>query len=325
MASLDYNGAIPTGMRSLTETEVELLLEPERVAAAIEDAFRDRYASVVIPPRTFMDLGGRGTFLVMPCCDRNGRTLGMKLVLIPGTPGRTLQATYLLFDVETSQVRLLVPANYLTDVRTAATSAVATRHLARPNARVLGIFGTGRQAWAHLQVFSRLWEFERILVCGSSAAASAAFAHRVREAMRLKVESADAASCAASADLICTCTTAESPLFDGHLLRPGAHLNLVGAFQPHAREVDDVAIQRSRIVVDTYEGALAEAGDLIIPLKSKVISRQHIVSDLPDLLSQRQWVRRSDDDITLFKSVGCALEDLAAAELLLVNAADEPA
>ena len=311
-------------MRSLTETDVELLLDPERVVTAIESAFRDRYASVVIPPRTFMDLGGRGTFLVMPCCDRNGRTLGMKLVLIPCTAGKTLQATYLLFDVETNQVRMLMPANYLTDLRTAATSAVATRYLARPEARVLGIFGTGRQAWAHLQVFTRLWNFDRILVCGSSAEKSASFGDMAREKLGVEVEPVNAETCAAISDVICTCTTSKQPLFDGNLLRNGTHLNLVGAFQPGAREVDDIVVRRSRIVVDTFEAAMSEAGDLIIPLNNKVIARDDIISDLCNALSQHTSVRRSNKDITLFKSVGCALEDLAAAELMLVNPAEKP-
>jgi alanine dehydrogenase len=311
-------------MRSLTETDVELLLDPERVVTAIENAFRDRYASVVIPPRTFMDLGGRGTFLVMPCCDRNGRTLGMKLVLIPCTAGKTLQATYLLFDVETNQVRMLMPANYLTDLRTAATSAVATRHLARPEARVLGIFGTGRQAWAHLQVFTRLWNFERILVCGSSAEKSASFAEMAREKLAAEVESADADRCAASSDVICTCTTSKQPLFDGTALRPGTHLNLVGAFQPHAREVDTNTVRNAKVVVDTYEAALTEAGDVILPLKEDAISREHVLAELSEVVGKKLPVRESSQDITLFKSVGCALEDLATAELVEESSQSSP-
>jgi ornithine cyclodeaminase/alanine dehydrogenase-like protein (mu-crystallin family) len=309
-------------MRSLTETEVELLLDPERVVAAIEDAFRHRFGSVVIPPRTFIDLGGRGTFLVMPCCDRNGRTLGMKLVLIPGTPGKTLQATYLLFDVETNQVRMLMPANYLTDLRTAATSAVATRYLARPDSRVLGIFGTGRQARAHLQVFTRLWNFDRVLVCGSSAASSSGFAGAMREELGVEVEVADARSCAAGSDVICTCTTSKQPLFDGTVLRPGTHLNLVGAFQPHAREVDTVTVRNARIVVDTREAALTEAGDVIVPLNEGAISREHVLAELSELARNILPVRQSIRDITLFKSVGCALEDLATAELLEQSSQD---
>jgi len=105
-------------------------------------------------------------------------------------------------------------------------------------------------------------------------------------------------------------------LFNGDWVRPGTHLNLVGAFQPDAREVDDVTIRRARIVVDTYEGALAEAGDLIIPMRKGVVPRSHIVADLSRLVAGKPVGRRNADEITLFKSVGCALEDLVAAELV---------
>jgi ornithine cyclodeaminase len=134
--------------------------------------------------------------------------------------------------------------------------------------------------------------------------------------LKATVESVYSRACAAESDVLCTCTTSHKPLFDGHLLRPGTHLNLVGAFQPHTREVDDITIQRSRVIVDTYEGALAEAGDLLLPLKAGIIVRSHILADLHQLVSQKPVIRRGPDDITLFKSVGCALEDLVAAELV---------
>jgi len=139
------------------------------------------------------------------------------------------------------------------------------------------------------------------------------------EVLSLAVEPADARTCAAQSDVICTCTTARDPLFDGDLLRPGTHLNLVGAFQPHAREVDAVTIQRSRVVVDTYDAALAEAGDVLIPMREGLITRAHLLADLHELTAGN-LVRRNRDEITVFKSVGCALEDLVAAELLRGNA-----
>ncbi len=116
-------------------------------------------------------------------------------------------------------------------------------------------------------------------------------------------------------DVLCTCTTANEPLFDGRLLRPGTHLNLVGTFQDRTREVDDETVKRARVVVDTYEGAMAEAGDLLIPLRNGVIARDHILADLHELASGRKTGRTAPDDITLFKSVGCALEDLVTAML----------
>ncbi len=306
---------------TLAEDDVRRLLVPARLIAAIEAAFRDRYPSTLIPTRTHLNVAG-GVFLIMPCYDRAGHALGMKLVMVQDNPARPrdrIQATYLLLDPKTAQPTLLLPANYLTDLRTAATSAVATKFLAREDAKTLGIFGAGRQARAHLRLLPLVRRFERVLICGKDRDTTRRFIQEISPELAPPIEPADAQTCAADSDVLCTCTTAKTPLFDGHLLRPGTHLNLVGSFQPHTREVDDVTVQRSRVVVDTYDGALAEAGDLLIPMKNGLITRSHILADLHELVSGKKAARTGENDITLFKSVGCALEDLAAAELVLAR------
>ena len=174
----------------------------------------------------------------------------------------------------------------------------------------------GRQARAHIQVLPLVRRFERVLVCGNHPAQAREFATQMSQEINRPVESVDAQACATQSDVLCTCTTSQVPLFDGKLLRPGTHLNLVGAFQPHAREVDSRTVKRARVVVDTYDGALAEAGDLLLPVKEGVISRDHIAADLNQLLTGKKQGRTSPSELTLFKSVGCALEDLATAELL---------
>lgn len=305
-------------MRVLTENEVRKRLQPAQVIAAIEAAFRDHYHSTVVPPRSFMNLAA-GTFLIMPCYDKARQTLGMKLAMVqnqPEKPEDRVQATYMLLDPRTAQPVLIVPANYLTDLRTAATSAVATKFLARDNARVLGVFGTGRQARAHIQVMPLIRQFERVLVCGREAAASCAFVQEMSAEMQLPIEPADAETCATESDVICTCTTSPKPLFDGSVLRPGTHLNLVGAFQPHTREVDSATVLRSRVFVETYEGVLAEAGDLLVPMQEGCVHRDHIAGDLHELVSGKKRGRIDKASITLFKSVGYALEDRVTAELL---------
>jgi ornithine cyclodeaminase/alanine dehydrogenase-like protein (mu-crystallin family) len=305
-------------MVTLTEDDVRQRLDPAQVITAIESAFRDRYLSTVIPNRTHLPTT-QGVFLIMPCYDRAANAMGMKLVVVQNKPARPddrIQATYLLFDSNTARPRLAASANYLTDLRTAATSAVATKFLARENVRILGIFGIGRQARAHIKVLPLVRRFERVLVCGTDPAKAREFAKKMSEEVRLQVESTDAGNCAGQSDVLCTCTTSQVPLFDGSLLPPGTHLNLVGAFQPHAREVDSRTVQRAHLVVDTYDSALAEAGDLLIPIKEGVISRDHIAADLNELLTAKKPGRMSPSEITLFKSVGCALEDLVTAELL---------
>ncbi|SRR6266567_813432 len=322
----------------LTEADVRRLLHPVQLCAALESAFRDRYPSISLPPRTHAELA-HGIFLAMSCYDRAANTLGMKLVLVRDqaqthaepqhhepvdadaalTEGR-VQATYLLLDPETAQPRLTIAANYLTDLRTAATSAVATKFLARPEASTLGIFGTGRLALTHLSVLPLARSFQRALVCGRNPSRSAEFVRKVSaEFPGLAITAVDARTCAAQSDVLCTCTSNNAPLFDGRDLRPGTHLNLVGAFRAQTREVDTLTIQRSRVVVDTYVAALSEVGELSIPLQEGAITRDHIAADLHELVSGSKQGRRSPDEITIFKSVGCALEDLVAAELLLAS------
>jgi ornithine cyclodeaminase len=320
----------------LTEADVRRLLDPVELCLALESAFRDRYPSISLPPRTHAELA-HGIFLAMSCYDGAANTLGMKLVLVrdkdvrdinvrdqvepaqinpPLTEGR-IQATYLLLDPNTAQPRLTIAANYLTDLRTAASSAVATKFLARPDVSTLGIFGTGRLALAHLTVLPLARKFQRVLICGRNSVRSAEFVQKVSPQFpNLTITVADARTCAAQSDVLCTCTSNSAPLFDGRDLRPGTHLNLVGAFRPETREVDTHTIARSRVVVDTYLAAL-EVGELVIPLQEAAIARDHVAADLHELISGKKQGRRSPQEITIFKSVGCALEDLVAAELLL--------
>jgi alanine dehydrogenase len=302
----------------LTEADVHRLLDPRTLIPAIEEAFRFRYPATLMPARTQMKVGD-GVFLIMPCYDRAGHGLGMKLVKYnenPSVAAERVQATYILLDVESGCAKLVIPANYLTDARTAATSAVATKFLAREESKVLGVFGTGREARAHLQIMRHVRPFERALVTGRDPGRSREFAQEMEHELGMKVEAVYSRTCAAESDVLCTCTTSKTPLFDGNMVRKGTHINAVGSFQPSTRELDDVCVRRSRIVVDTYDGTLAEAGDLLIPMKSGVIKRESLLADLHELTSGRKAVRSSPSDITLFKSVGNALEDLAAAELL---------
>lgn len=315
----------------LTEADVLRCLDPQVLVGAIELAFRTRYPAVAIPPRTQVQLAN-GIFLAMSCYDATGPVLGMKLVQVLDRAskaredwlgGGRVQATYLLLDAETAAPRLTIEANYLTDLRTAATTAVATRFLARSDASTLGIFGTGRLARTHLRVLPLVRNFRRVLVCGRNPARSAEFVQQENLGIPgIEIMAADARTCAAKADVICACTSSSEPLFDGRDLRAGGHVNLMGAFQPHTREADTLTIQRSRVFVDSYHAAKSEMGELLIPQKEGEIADDHVAGDLHELVSGKRKGRQSAEEVTVFKSVGCALEDLVAAELLLARSAD---
>jgi ornithine cyclodeaminase/alanine dehydrogenase-like protein (mu-crystallin family) len=250
----------------------------------------------------------------MPCFDSELHAAGVKIVSVSAQAG--VSATYALLDASSGKTLAVMEANCLTDQRTAATSAVATDLLARRDAKSLGVFGSGRQAVAHLTMLRHVRDFRRFFVCGSSRSDLTPFVARMKTEHGIQIEAVDAEICVRESDVLCTCTTSPEPLFKGEWLPSGAHLNLVGAFQPETREVDDETIKRARVVVDTYEGTMAEAGDLLIPIKRGVIDAGHVIADLHQIVSGKKTGRTSAGDITLFKSVGCALEDLVAAKLI---------
>jgi alanine dehydrogenase len=306
-------------MLSLSEQQVRELAPASDVIHAIGHAFaRDFSATLRMPVRTSLPLEDGGVLLLMPAFDSAMGYAGVKLVTVTRAGG--VNAAYDLLNANTGEILARMEANWLTDLRTAATSALATDLLARHDVQTLGIFGSGRQATAHFAVLPHVRRFSRFLVCGSGHADLRAFCSRMKQDYRIDVEPADAATCAGESDVICTCTTSPLPVFEGCMLRPGAHLNLVGAFQPETREVDDEAVRRSRIVVDTYDGALSEVGDLLVPLQKGVISREQVIGDLHEIASGKKPGRSSAADITLFKSVGCALEDLVTATLIYQRA-----
>jgi ornithine cyclodeaminase/alanine dehydrogenase-like protein (mu-crystallin family) len=306
-------------MRYFSERQVRELARPDEVIRALREAFTlDFSTTLQMPVRTQLDLGS-GILLIMPCYDSALHAAGVKIVTVTSQTG--VHATYQLLDSANGELLAVMAANYLTDLRTAATSALATDLLARQEASTLGVFGSGRQAIVHLTVLPCVRRFERFLVCGSSRQDLDAFRRKMQIEYAIEVETVGAEGCARESDVICTCTTATAPLFDGHWLRPGTHLNLVGAFQQHTREVDDETVRRARIVVDTYDGCLEEAGDLLIPLRNGSMLPEHILADLHEIASGKKHGRTQPGDITVFKSVGCALEDLVTAQLVFKQAA----
>jgi alanine dehydrogenase len=296
-----------------SEDQVRNVLNIDDVVRAIKEAFTRGFATVHMPARTMLKMDD-AVLLVMPCYDSTLHVAGVKLVSVSAKA--RVQAVYELLDPQTGIALARMEANYLTDLRTAATSAVATELLARKDVETLGIFGSGRQATSHFAVLSRVRNFKRFLVCGSGRSDMATFCANMKKEFDLNIERADAETIARESDVICACTSSPSPLFDGGWLRPGTHLNLVGAFQPETREVDDTTIKRAYVVVDAYDGALQEAGDLLIPVKNGTIDLLHIAADLHEIASGKRPARISDDAITVFKSVGCALEDLVTAQLI---------
>jgi ornithine cyclodeaminase/alanine dehydrogenase-like protein (mu-crystallin family) len=278
---------------------------------ALERAFKDP-APTIAPQRTSMDVPSGGALWLMPAAGPAGT--GVKLVTInPANPTAGLpfiHGAYALFAPGSLALEAVIEGGALTGLRTAAVSGLATRYLAHNDAHKLVLFGAGVQAHTHLDAMVSVRDIDSVRIVSRSPGPVERLVARARE---LGMDAAAGTPAdVADADIICTCTTNETPVFDGKLLSAGAHVNAIGAYQPHTREVDDATVRRSRIVVETRAAALAEAGDLIIPISSGVLPESGIVADLAGLVAGAE-VRRSDADITLFKSVGIAVEDLAVA------------
>jgi ornithine cyclodeaminase len=209
----------------------------------------------------------------------------------------------------------IIDGGELTARRTAATSALAARYLARTDAEELLVCGTGRLSLNLIQAHAEMRPLKRIHVWGRSAAGAEKTAAEARR-LGLPAEAVTEIEAAArSADIISCATLSSQPLIHGDWLKPGAHLDLVGGFKPDMRETDDAAIRRARVFVDTRAGAMSEAGDIVQPLQSGVLLPEAIHAELSELVTGTKPGRLGDSDITLFKSVGAALEDLAGAIL----------
>lgn len=285
--------------------------------AALVDALHGAFVrGAQVPLRHAHALSPSDTLLLMPAWDE--RLLITKLVtVIPGAPS-TVEATVLAMDRATGHPLAVLDGEALTLRRTAATSALAARHLALPEVDTLLVVGTGRlAAWmarAHVALRPGL---QRLLMWGRRPAAAQALAAELAAEGLPAAAAVDLETAVRQARLITCATTSNEPLVRGAWLAPGTHLDLVGGFRRDMREVDDAAVVRSRILVDTHAGAGAEAGDLVQPLERGVITREAVVGELAQLLRGQCVGRRNPQDITLFKSVGAALEDLAAARLVL--------
>jgi ornithine cyclodeaminase len=208
----------------------------------------------------------------------------------------------------------IIDASSVTAIRTAAVSGVATQVLARPDAGDLAIVGAGVQAMTHLEAMQSVRSLRRVRVWSRSHERASRFAGRAGRRFGIAVEAVDdAASCVRGADIVCTVTASHEPVLRGEWLAAGAHVNAVGASQPDARELDTEAVLRARLFVDRRESAIAESGDVLIPIAERAIDLGHVLGELGEVLLGAILGRQAADDVTLFKSLGLAIEDVAAA------------
>jgi len=304
-------------MLVLDEAETRNALPFAGLIDALDLMFRSNPQA---PPRHHhaIDVPGEpeATLLLMPAW-LAGRYVGVKMVSVfPGNGKRGLPAifgSYLLSSGTTGELLAILDGGELTARRTASASALAARYLSRKDSATLLVCGTGRLSVNLIEAHATVRPIKDVLVWGRDAGKAAEIVDRTASLGLSVAVTADLAAAAARADIISCCTLSEQPLIKGEWLRPGTHLDLIGAFKPSMRESDDEAVRRSHIYVDTRAGALAEGGDLIQPIRAGVISSDDIVADLAELAGGMAAGRKTEDEITRFKSVGASIEDLAGA------------
>ena len=279
-------------------------------------------AQPVAPLRHAHTLAGRDSLLLMPAW--SAQALGVKLVTaMPDNPLRgaaTVNAIYVVFDRASGAPQAVIDGEALTLRRTAATSLLAARKMVRADARTALVIGTGKLAPFMAHAIAAASAPDRLWVWGRRGEGAQTLAQRLRDEGLPAQAVEDLESAVRGAEVITCATTSAQPIVRGAWLAAGAHLDLVGGFRRGMREADDEAIARSRIVVDTYAGALAEAADIVEPLERGVIKRAAIAAELAELVAGTRVGRTDGQQITLFKSVGTAIADLAAAQLLLERA-----
>jgi alanine dehydrogenase len=296
----------------ISESDVrQLLTMPVAIDAVEEISRKQADGTVVVHPRRRFELPNSGYFHYMAAMDTANGFIAMKqYTYVKGA----LRFLVPLYEIATGALLALIEADYMGQLRTGAASGVATKFLARQNARSAAIIGTGGQAKTQLEAVAGARKLDSVFVYGRDAQRRNEFATEMSRRLNLDVNAADSPAAAVrNADIVVTATKSGRPVFDGHDLAPGVHINAIGANHAHKQELDSVAVERANLIfVDSVEQSKQEAGDLIIPFE-KQPQRWQEVHELAELVAGKTTGRTSDQQITLFKSNGIASWDLAVA------------
>lgn len=311
----------------INQAEVHQLLPVHECMEVMAEALSALAAGEALNPlRQVLQLPDkRGLLGIMPAYLEGLNAVGLKVVSVfhnnKGTEHDSHQGAVLVFEAGHGSLKALVDASSITAIRTAAVSGVATRLLAREDAEELAILGSGAQAHAHVTAMLAARRIRRVRIWSPNPEHVDAFARRIFEMQDISVvPTTNALEAVKGADIVCTTTSAREPVLMGEWLAPGLHINAVGSSIPLARELDTEAVVRSRLFVDRRESTVNEAGDYLIPKREGIIGDHHIQGEIGEILTGQIPGRRTDEEITLFKSLGLAVEDLASAHYVYQKA-----
>lgn len=306
--------------------DVRTALPMDKAVDAMKAAFRELAdGELTVPLRTQIDLTEHDAdALVMSCYSPRLDQVGLKVITLhPDNPERGLpfiQATVMVLDAERGTPLAVMSGALLTAIRTGAASGAATEVLARRDAMRVAILGSGPQAEAQLEAVCAVRDIRIATVFDVDDVRAEAFARRMQDRLKIHVVAAPGPSVAlADADIVCTATTSRTAVLDDADIAPGTHINAIGVYKTDEREIPAATVARARVVVDELEAAWEEAGDIVMARDEGVIDASHIHAELGEILTGKKGGRKSDDEITLFKSVGVANQDLSAAHVVLAR------
>ena len=310
-------------MLVLSEKQVQSLIDIDELISTLEQA-HIQYATgkAVMPVRLVVPLPQiQGRITSMPGFLNEDKALGMKVVTyFQDNPKRNLPAilgTIMLFSAETGKLIAVMDGSYVTAVRTACASAMATKKLANDETPVLGILGAGVQARAHILALTHVRTIERIKIYSPSGASAAGIKRDLEPDTKIAIEVATNAETAVrGADLLVTGSTAREPILKNEWLKAGVHINAVGSHRPDYREIDGATLARAKVVVDSRAAIMAECGDILLAIKDNFIGEDHIHGEIGEVLAGTKPGRTSAGEVTLYKSVGIAIQDVATANLV---------
>lgn len=299
----------------LSRDNIHDLIDMPITIGLMRDAFGQiSSGSIDAPLRTNIDIPAhQAAALFMPAHSGSSGVISLKLVTVfPENKSKDLpliHAMIMLLDGTNGKPLAVMDGEVITAMRTGAASGLATQILANPEARILGVFGAGTQARTQIQAVRAVRDITEVIVFDPNNKAAEQLCREVSGSARPAKNISDVCSC----DIICTATTSPSPVLEDNLIKTGVHINAVGAYKPHERELPGQLIARARVVVDSRESCLAEAGDIVVPIRENLITAAHIQAELGEIVLGQKPGRENSNQITVFKSVGHAAQDLVVA------------
>ncbi len=317
-------------MLLLSESEVESLINIDELITALEQAhIQYSTGNAVMPVRLVVPLPQiQGRITSMPGYLNQDQALGMKVVTYFQNNDKyrlpAILATIMLFSAQTGKMIAAMDGTHVTTIRTACASALATKALANPHTPVLGIIGAGVQARAHIRALSRVRRLSKIKIYSPSGASGRKIKADLEKEIGINIElTPDAEQTVRDSDLVVTVSTAKEPIVKTEWLKAGAHINAVGSHRPDLREIDGATLSLAKVVVDSRAAIFAECGDILLAIKENSFTEQGIHAEIGEVLGDAKGGRSSAAEITLYKSVGIAIQDVAAAQLVYRKALEQ--